>query len=63
MGRKRKMRRESKSDEICSECGRSVARGSGLFIDRVPDFNTVEERREMGRPYPQGDYICRECIE
>jgi len=47
--------------DICNECGRSVAPGSGLFVDRIPDLNTVEERRELGKPYPEGDWLCREC--
>ncbi len=48
-------------EEICSECGKSVAFGSGRFVNRVPDFNTVEERKNIGRPYPNGDFICPEC--
>jgi len=48
-------------NETCSECGRSVAWGSGWFVNRVIDLNTVEERREIGRPYPEGDFICAEC--
>lgn len=49
--------------EICSECGKSVAIGSGRFVNRVTDFNTVEERKNMGRLYPAGDFICPECDE
>ena len=48
-------------EEICNECGRSVAKGDGLFINRVPDFNDVNTRRDMGKPYPNGEYMCREC--
>ena len=47
--------------EICSECGKSVKFGSGRFVNRVPDFNTPVERRMLGRPYPDGDFICPEC--
>jgi hypothetical protein len=47
--------------QICGECGRSVAPGSGWFVNRVPDFNTVEERRVIGRPFPEGDFVCAEC--
>lgn len=47
--------------EICNECGQSVQFGSGRFVNRIPDFNTVEERRAMGKPYPEGDYMCQEC--
>lgn len=47
--------------EICWNCGESVKFGSGRFVNRIPDFNTEEERREMGHPYPQGEYLCAEC--
>ena len=47
--------------EICNECGTSVNLGSGNFVNRVPDCNTPEERKEMGRPHPEGDFVCAEC--
>jgi len=47
--------------EICNECGRSVSPGSGWFVNRVPDFNTYEEKIENGKLYPQGEYLCVEC--
>jgi len=47
--------------EICNECGRSVKPGSGLFVNRVIDLDDCETRCEMGKPYPEGDYMCREC--
>lgn len=47
--------------EICNECGRSVAPGSGRFVNRIPDLNDEKTRREMGKPFPEGDYICEEC--
>lgn len=47
--------------ELCNECGRSVAWGSGRFVNRVVDFNDVHTRKEMGKPYPYGDFICEEC--
>ena len=46
---------------FCNECGRSVVWGSNLYVDRVPDLNSVEERKEMGKPYPEGNFVCREC--
>lgn len=49
--------------EICNECGRSVARGSGLFINRVLDLDDYRTRKAMNKPFPKGDYICRECEE
>ena len=47
--------------ETCSECGNSVEFGSGRFVNRIPDFNTAAERKMIGRPYPEGDFICAEC--
>ena len=47
--------------EICNECGRSVAFGSGRYVNRVPDLNDEETRQEGGKPFPQGDFICAEC--
>jgi len=47
--------------QICRECGRSVAPGSGRFVNRVPDLNSAEERKAIGCPFPQGDYLCAEC--
>ena len=52
---------EVKEKEICNECGKSVKFGSGRFVNRIPDFNTPEEREIAGRPYPEGDFICSEC--
>ena len=46
---------------ICNRCGRSVGPGSGLFVDRVPDFNDYETRKANGCKFPEGDYVCREC--
>ena len=47
--------------ETCSECGRSVAFGSGRYVDRIPDLNDYETRVRMGKPYPAGDFICADC--
>jgi len=47
--------------EMCNECGRSVARGTGLFVNRVLDCNSILERKNMGKPFPDGDFICVEC--
>lgn len=53
--------RAEEDSEICNLCGRSVAFGSGWFVNRVPDLDTSSERRANGRPYPEGDWICAEC--
>ena len=52
-----------KNKEICNECGRDVSWGSGLYINRVVDLNNYKTRKEMGKPFPKGEYICRECDE
>lgn len=49
--------------EICNECGRSVKSGTGLFVNRVVDFNDFEDRIEMFKPFPRGEFICPECEE
>lgn len=49
--------------EICNECGKSVKFGSGLFVNRIPDFNEYEDRIEMSKPFPCGEYVCIECDE
>jgi hypothetical protein len=47
--------------EFCCHCGRSVAKGSGWFANRVPDLNDIETRIAMNRSYPEGDFVCTEC--
>jgi len=47
--------------EICNECGHSVAFGSGRQVNRIPDLNDIATRQEMGKPFPEGDFICEEC--
>ena len=49
--------------QICNHCGRSVSFGSGLFVNRVPDFNDIGTRIANGLMYPIGDYVCIECDE
>ncbi len=51
------------SNEICNECGESVKFGTGLFVNRVIDFNSEDEREEFGKPFPKGDFICPLCEE
>lgn len=48
-------------NEMCNECGLSVRRGSGRFVNRVIDFNGYKTRQGMGKPYPIGDFICADC--
>jgi hypothetical protein len=47
--------------EICNECGRSVKQGSGLFVNRVIDFNDYETRIAMEKNFPEGEFMCIEC--
>ena len=49
--------------DICNECGKSVRAGTGLFVNRISDFNDFETRKEMGKPFPNGEYICATCNE
>lgn len=56
-----KKKYEYKLNEICNECGRDVSEGSGLFAGRIIDFNDREYRKQAGKPYYKGDYICIEC--
>jgi len=50
-----------KNIEICNECGRNVNFSSGLFVNRILDLDNYKTRKEMNKPFPKGDYICREC--
>jgi len=50
-----------RAKEICNECGKSVLPGSGRWVNRVATFNSEEDRKEMGKPFPAGDYVCFEC--
>ena len=47
--------------EVCNECGGSVKFGSGRLVNRISDFNTRAYRKSIGKPYPEGDFICEEC--
>ncbi|MBN1559126.1 hypothetical protein JW998_02675 [candidate division KSB1 bacterium] len=47
--------------EICSHCGKDVSWGSGLFVNRVPDFNDIFTRIANNRVFPLGDFVCRIC--
>ncbi len=52
---------ESKLIEICNHCGRNVTFGSGLFVNRIPDFNDHETRIANGLLYYLGDFVCIQC--
>jgi hypothetical protein len=52
-----------KNKEICNECGKNVNLNSGLFVNRIIDLDDYKTRKENGKPFPEGDYICRECGE
>ncbi len=51
------------NSEICNECGKSVKLGIGLFINRVVDLDNYKIKKYNNKPFPQGNYICRECEE
>lgn len=48
-------------EEKCWNCGKSVAWGSGRYVNRIPSLDSVEVRRENGAPHPEGEYLCSEC--
>lgn len=47
--------------EICYECGKSVAMGSGKFVNRISSLDSIKEREDMGVSYPEGGWLCEEC--
>ncbi len=47
--------------EICNECGQPVHASSGNYVNRVIDFNGYKTRKEMGKPFPTGDFMCADC--
>lgn len=49
--------------EICNECGKKVQMGTGLFVNRIPDLNEKKERIQIGKPFPEGDFVCVICDE
>lgn len=49
--------------QICNHCGRDVSLGSGLFVNRIPDFNDIEIRITNNLKFPYGDFVCIECDE
>ena len=53
--------KEEVTIEYCNHCGRVVSYGSGLYVNRVPDFNDVTTRVDNGLQFPLGDFVCGEC--
>lgn len=60
---KRRRTYPPENSESCSNCGRSVAFGSGWFVDRVPRLDTPSGREAWGVPHPEGYWICAECSD
>lgn len=58
---KNQLRSDNGKIEICNECGRDVSIKSGLFVNRVIDLDDYQTRKKMNKPFPKGNYICREC--
>jgi hypothetical protein len=52
---------DKKLVEICNHCGKSVSFGSGLFVNRIPDFNDIDTRIANNLEYPEGDFVCIIC--
>ena len=47
--------------EVCNHCGKDVSRGSGHFINRIPDLNDIFTRMDNNLEFPLGDFVCEEC--
>lgn len=47
--------------EICNHCGNDVSRGSGSFVNRIPDFNDIITRIDNHLDFPLGDFVCEVC--
>jgi hypothetical protein len=47
--------------EVCNHCGKDVSRGSGSFVNRVPDFNDIFTRIDNNLIFPIGDFVCANC--
>ena len=48
-------------DEICCECGKSTKIGSGRFLYRIPITDDFEVNKALGRAYPNGRWLCKQC--
>lgn len=46
--------------QLCAHCRRSVARGSGRFVNRVP-LDDFQARIECRYRFPVGAFLCAEC--
>lgn len=58
---KRDEPQKTESSEVCVECGRSVAMGSGNFVNRVPVLDDLETKKQNGYAFPHGDWMCPDC--
>ncbi len=47
----------------CNRCGRDVSIGSGFWSKRLSDKDNFEVRKSKGVKYPEGNYICGECLK
>lgn len=57
----RSLTKRKAAEEICCECGESVALGSGSFVNRVKVFDDYATKVDRGCPYPLGEFICPTC--
>ncbi|MBN1632565.1 MAG: hypothetical protein JW917_00190 [Ignavibacteria bacterium] len=55
------IKEKNQKTEICNECGRDVSPGTELFVNRIFDLSDDNYRKEMGKPFFKGDFICAEC--
>lgn len=50
-------------NSTCNRCGRDVSLGSDLWSGRKRDYDSLEVRKSKGAKYPEGNFICGECLE
>jgi len=55
------LKNSNKYSEYCNHCGESVAKGSGKFVNRIPDFNDFLTRIENNLKFPLGNFVCDDC--
>lgn len=51
----------SNPSEICCICGHGVSHLTSLFVNRVPECNDYDTKVEMGRKFPEGEWVCIVC--
>jgi len=55
------LEKSERRNQFCNHCGDSVAKGSGKFVNRIPDFNDISTRIVNKLEFPLGDFVCNDC--